>query len=336
MSASIYDVAKKSGVSIATVSRVLNNPASVREIKRNRVLEVMQELNYAPSPAAQSLALSTTGLIGLSMPAAPYSMFDSAYLLEFYHGVDIIISRSGYDVVVINENLAQSTKTDLRCYDYIRKKKLDGIIFPSVIPEEHELETLLSSDFPLVYTGKALSVSGHHVYASLQEYVKNVGLHFYAHGHRRIGFLGCSNYQNAISALCNTYPHAAFEAVFHSHYPEREEIEAAVRTLFFERGVTACFIEAINIAPAILSALQKAGLSVPGDISIATVEHVPGAAAALFLPLDAVYVPALEMGASCANTLLCLLEGRAPEKREITFHPQIIPRGSTAQLRAAP
>ena len=63
---------------------------------------------------------------------------------------------------------------------------------------------------------------------------------------------------------------------------------------------------------------------------------MPGAAAALFLPLDAVYVPALEMGASCANTLLCLLEGRAPEKREITFHPQIIPRGTTAQLRAAP
>lgn len=325
MSCSIYDIAKKSGVSIATVSRVLNNPASVREEKRNRVLDIINEMQYTPSATAQGLALNTTGMIGLSMSSAPFSMFESVYLLEFYHGVDTIFSRTPYDVVIINDTV-DSLSSCPRFNEYIRKKKVDGMIFST----DQHIEPLLKSGLPVVYAGKAQPVQSPHVYASLHLYLKDVAKYFYNHGHRNIGFLCGNNTTGLCEAIKAECPDLQFNLQMQSVFAKPEELKDHLCDLLFNKKVTALFVEMISVAPMAVSLLQQAGLSVPDDVSIVTVEHVEGAAAEFYPAIDAVYVPALEMGASCANMLLDILEGTPVQKNEVIFHPQIIQRGSTS------
>ena len=69
MSVNIYDIAKKAGVSVVTVSRVINNYPSVRPHNRAKVLEAMKELDYKPNAAARSLAKGRTGMVGLVLPS---------------------------------------------------------------------------------------------------------------------------------------------------------------------------------------------------------------------------------------------------------------------------
>lgn len=72
----IHDVAKKSGLSVVTVSRVLNNLPSVREANRQKVLKAMEELNYQPNSAARSLVRGKTGVIGMSITNFNDSFYD--------------------------------------------------------------------------------------------------------------------------------------------------------------------------------------------------------------------------------------------------------------------
>lgn len=77
MKASIFDVAKRSGLSVVTVSRVLNGAGTVRENNRQKVMDAIKELDYRPSAAARSLARGRTGIIGLIVTTLQDSFFDA-------------------------------------------------------------------------------------------------------------------------------------------------------------------------------------------------------------------------------------------------------------------
>ena len=99
MTASIYDVARRAGVSISTVSRIMNGSANVSEVKKAAVQEAMEFYQYEPNQFARGLVKQRSNLIGIYFPMASASMFESSYNLELLKGIEKVLTYQNYNMV---------------------------------------------------------------------------------------------------------------------------------------------------------------------------------------------------------------------------------------------
>jgi len=136
---SIDDVARESGVSPATVSRVINNTPSVKEENRQRVLAVIKRLKFQPSVYAQRLARGSSNVVGLVVPRYE-GVFYSFYVLELIRGIGTMCDVLKLDLLLH----LTSTESSLNL------KGVGGIIFADIIGNRQHLEYALEQDIPCV------------------------------------------------------------------------------------------------------------------------------------------------------------------------------------------
>ncbi len=150
MRATIQDVAREAGVSVATVSRAMRGMTHVAEDTRRRVLETAQRLGYAPHFGASSLAGGTTGMIGL---VAPY--FHIWYASQVLTGVEHVLSASSRDLVIF---AGDTPENRARFLDRLPSlvTRIDGLILVDFFPNEDELRALRESGLALVAVGEEL------------------------------------------------------------------------------------------------------------------------------------------------------------------------------------
>ena len=165
MNASIHDVAKRAGVSISTVSRVINNSAGVKDSKAAAVREALEYYDYQPSQFGRGLVTGSSKMIGVYSPLANGSMFENGYLLECLRGIDNVIRESDYSLLLINEaaGYEENRKAKPKFIDYVSQKRIDGLIvltIPSDGRLEGSLSAIIEEDFPVGYIGKRFSEKG--------------------------------------------------------------------------------------------------------------------------------------------------------------------------------
>lgn len=150
MRATIQDVAREAGVSVATVSRAMRGMTHVADETRRRVLETAARLGYAPHFGASALAGGTTGMIGL---VAPY--FHIWYTSQILTGVEQVLSEANRDLVIFAGNTPENRA---RFVDRVPslETRIDGLILVDFFPNEQELEVLRSSALALVAVGEEL------------------------------------------------------------------------------------------------------------------------------------------------------------------------------------
>ena len=122
----IKEVAKAAGVSVATISRVLNHPEQVQPETKNHVLEVMQQLNYQPNWFARGLNIGKTGTIALLSP----SIEDHGFL-EIVAGVETIARRKDHTVLLCNTH--GDAQEELKCLKMVLARQVDGIILAAPV-----------------------------------------------------------------------------------------------------------------------------------------------------------------------------------------------------------
>ena len=152
---SIYDVAKKAGVSIATVSRVLNSPDKVKDQKKIAVEDAIKELNYVPSESARRLAGNSSGMIGVCLP---FEAVDGSYISGFLKGAVKRLENTEYSIVLINDhNFGKDDKEPLYI-NYIQKKSIDALLMAVVTSDlkNNHLRSSLQKGFPFCYAGELL------------------------------------------------------------------------------------------------------------------------------------------------------------------------------------
>ena len=135
----IIDVARQAGVSIASVSRFLNNPSSLRKISKEKIGQVIKKLNYQPSIHAQMLAGGKLNIFGLVIPGY-VGVFYSFYALEIMRYVGAALEKEGLDLHV---NIFWEKDT-------FKDSLVDGIIFADVINNQQQLVRLLKQNKPVV------------------------------------------------------------------------------------------------------------------------------------------------------------------------------------------
>lgn len=143
----IRAVAKKAGVSVATVSRVLNHPETVSESTKKNVLLVMEQLNYIPNSLARGLALNKTNTIALLIP----NILNPKHM-EIAKGVEDVAHQKGYNTLLCNTEGKKDKEEEY--INILVNKKVDGIIFSNCLLSDVDIGDLIDQKVPLVIIGK--------------------------------------------------------------------------------------------------------------------------------------------------------------------------------------
>lgn len=325
MAVSIYDVAKRAGVSISTVSRILNNSASVSEKKVRAVQEAMQYLDYAPNQFAQGLVKQKTSLIGVYLRAGSSTIFDSTFSLQILAGIEKVLSENQYSMVLLNESSdfeEQERKTP-KYMEYLRKKKIDGLILNGVNDRE-AYEEIVEKGYPFVYIGKRYHNQGLSVYAQFEQYNYEKIHQLYNEGHRKIVFTIYKIHLNYLDEIMmrvqKEMPDAmVFPIIIPSFEKMKETFRNALQKYVIQEKFTAMCVSSMEDTRMILYLCAELNISIPDQLSFISVEHKKDDGESICPQISAFYVPAREMGIAVTKLLLDKIQGKKIKESTIEF-----------------
>ncbi len=314
MTVTMHDVARRSGVSIATVSNVLHGTAPVADGTRARVLAAIDELGYRSNEVARSLKRRTTQTLGVVIPDA-LNPFNASIARE----VERRAHRDGFAVLVAETEHDPATEADqVRA---LVGRRVDGVIFPAVTAGSAIPAELLDRGVPVV----VVSFEGNDprlgtVHVDEDAAMDRVVEHLTALGHRRVGFAHSGAHEESV----DTRPEALRRAL----------ARRGLAPVALDVGPTAVCCTNDVVAIALIDALEADGRAVPDDVSVVGFDDIP-LAAHRRIALTTVRQPAERMGQLAAEMLLtAIAEGRHAAGR-VEVETELVVRGSTGPPREA-
>lgn len=180
---SIRDVAGRAGVSIATVSHVINNTRFVREETRQLVLESIEALGYSPDATARSFKTGRKNLIAFVVPDIANAFF--ATLIE---EVETIISKKNYKLIVINTK--ETKQREIDNLKVLASGVVDGFIIASTLETYRDIANLIPQNMPMVFVDRALAGCPHDTITVTNYQAMHTGIEYLIQqGHRLIGYI---------------------------------------------------------------------------------------------------------------------------------------------------
>lgn len=337
----IQDVAKHAGVSPMTVSRVINGEKNVRETTREVVNASIRELNYAPNPAARSLASAALIRIGLL-----YSNPSSAYLSEFLVGGLEQCSLANVQLVV---EKCDDEAGYLPAVAKLVSSGIHGVVLPPPLCDLTEvLEALAGAGVPAVAVATGRPQPGASA-VRIDDYEAALSMtrHLLALGHRRIGFIKGHPNQTASAQRLQGYLEALAEAgvmkdealIAQGYFTYRSGLEASELLLDLERPPSAIFASNDDMAAATVAVAHRRGLDVPADLTVCGFDDT-ALATTIWPELTTIRQPIAEMSreavALLAEEIRARRDGAAPQERQALLPYALIRRQSDAAPRGRP
>jgi LacI family transcriptional regulator len=334
--ATIKQVAHEAGVSVATVSRVLNDTGPVAEETRRRIRETAERLRYVPHGAARSLITNQTNAIGVLLPDIHGEFFS-----EVIRGIDIASRHHGYHLLVSSSH---GNRGELEAVLRSTRGRVDGLIVMSPDLDAQTLKGNLPETLPIV----TLNDGGARApFDSIS--VDNFGgaqamtRHLLALGHTRVAFIkgppknidAAERLRGYRDAMRSAPAGWSAELEVNGGFTEETGYEAGVRTLALAPRPTAVFAGNDAMAIGVLSALRDARVSVPGEIALAGFDDIP-ISRFISPPLTTVKVCIAELGTRATDWLLRAIQAgpRRPRHHEI-LPTTLVVRNSCGGARPA-
>ncbi|NRF65766.1 LacI family DNA-binding transcriptional regulator [Aquincola sp. S2] len=326
-------VALRSGVSPATVSRILNGTAVVSDEKRAAVDLAIAELGFVPNPIARGLAGGRTLSAGVITQA-----IDSPFYGVALRGIEEVLDKAGYIPLFVSGHW--NADEEKRCIEVLRSRRVDGLIVLTGRLGDAELGKVAKT-LPTVITGRVLKAPGLY---SLQfddfEGARLATEHLLSLGHRRIAFIAgdpvhpdanerLRGYRSALQAAGVRFKSSL---VLQGSFIEESGRAAVQRLLASGEAFSAIFAANDQMAFGAALALYEEGLRVPDDVSVVGFDDLAGATHSI-PPLTTIQQSGLEMGRLAAASLLELLAGELPKAQ--LPKPQLIVRASTRPIAPA-
>lgn len=339
----IREVAKLSGVSVSTVSRVFNGYGDVSAATKERVMATARSLDYAPSAAARTLVRRRSQLIGVVLftgnehPDIGHPFFQNV-LVGLKHG----IGSRGYDVLLFATEQPDSSSAGAHAYlRRARHHHVDGIVLMGVDHRDPEVLRLLDADIPVI--GVDLDVSGPRASYVSSDNVGGARIavrHLYELGHRRIATIAgpedtkpgadrLLGFRAELQALGLESPQGYEQAGdFYS-----ESGEAATRALLaLPEPPTAVFAAADLMAVGAIKAAREAGVDVPRDLAVVGFDDIQ--LASLLEPsLTTVRQDSVGLGQATARALLEQIENPEATPAALTLPVELVVRTSSGGAR---
>jgi LacI family transcriptional regulator len=334
----IDDVAKTAGVSIKTVSRVVNSEPNVRETTRQRVQQAINQLNYRPDKSARSLKSRRSYLVGLVYDdPSIYDIPSSGYVIKIQQGVLSVCKRMHYEMVIHpcnyrDPDIARELKS------LVKYSRLDGVVVaPPLSGMATVVEAFKSVNCPVINISPGPDSNGaERIETNDRAASRDMTNYLISLGHRRIAFIDGHEDHDALKQRVHGYRDALKENGLDCDESLIRRGDNSIRSgdlcaeslLRQEPRPTAVFACNDDMAAGVLRTAQRLGLEVPRDLSIAGFDDVP-LAQQTYPALTTVRQPLVRMAALAAERLLQEI-GSVPNESDVSVvDAELVIRAST-------
>ncbi|MCZ1010555.1 LacI family DNA-binding transcriptional regulator [Streptomyces lydicus] len=330
------DVARRAGVSVATVSHVLNDTRPVRPGTRAAVLGAIDELGYTPNTLARSLVTSRTRSIGLAVSA-----ISNPYFTEILQGVEARALEAGYSLLITDPH--DDPRHERKVVQLLHERRVDGMIVAPSAEPAGMVEYLARREVPTVFLDRLVGDDHDQVCAENAGPVRQLVGHLAESGHTRIGLVAglpglsttterVQGYREGLRA--HGLPFAP--ELLAGGNSEAAGAEVATRRLLAAPEPPTALITANNaMTIGTLRALRELGLEVPRDIALACFDDFSWAD--LFTPrLTAIAQPSKDIGAAAVRLLLERLAQPDRPPRTVRLPCTLVHRTSCGCAETAP
>lgn len=331
MAASIRDVARLAGVSVGTVSNVLNRPGIVTPATVARVTDAIEALGFVRNDAARQLRAGRSRSFGLIVPDARNPFF-----MDVAHGAQSRALDDGYTVLMGGSDDASEREQTL--LELFESQRVAGLLISPVRTELSRLRELRRSGIPVVLVDRGSSdPSISSVSVDDIEGGRIAARHLIGLGRRRIAFVGgpldfeqVADRLSGARSVVDRHPSVSLEVLPTDamSVPEGRRIGVRIAQMDAARRPDAVFAANDLLAMGVLQALVMAGsLSVPEDMALIGYDDIAFASVAV-VPITSVRQPAAEIGAKAVDLLL--QDTRSGTGEQIVFQPRLVVRASTS------
>ena len=269
--ATMEDVARRAGVSVTTVSHVLNGTRKVQPETERLVKAAMKEAGYTPNVLARALAQSRTNTLGVAMSAVSNHYFNNVV-----RAIESESERHG--LMIFLSDTRDDAEHELRIVQALHQRRVDGIILASAADEERKVfRYLQNSKLPVVLIDRLMSENVDQVGVENIKPMSELVIHLANHGHRRIGFLS----GHAGLSTSSERQHGYMQGLCHAGLPfdpdlimgggsDIEPARAAVHSLLSLPAAPTAIISGNNLMTiGAMRAFRDLNLDVPKDIALA-------------------------------------------------------------------
>lgn len=268
-SVTIYTVAREARVSMATVSRVVNGNPNVKPETRQKVLDVIKQLNYRPNAVARGLASKKTTTVGVVIPN-----ITDPYFAELALGIDDVASMYKYNIILTNSD--SDDEKILKVVRSLLAKQVDGLIFMGHDVSDDLRNEFESTNTPVVVAGSVVNDDAlPSVRINYQAAAKEATEFLLKHGDQQVAYItGPLRYSINGEDRLNGYK----EALANNNVPFNEslviETDGSYQAGYakaqevIEKGLKAAYVTDDSLAAGLLNGLTDAGISVPDDFEL--------------------------------------------------------------------
>jgi len=327
--ATIIDVARRAGVSYATVSRVINNEAYVKAETRQRVLQALIDLDYVANRQARSLRGGRTHMIGLLVRD-----LGTGYIGEIIRGIDLELGERQYDLLLYTTHGRGQRESDYVAT--LTRGMVDGLLLVLPRTPEDYLAKLRQTHFPHVLIDhQGIDMAGPAVGATNWQGGYDGTAYLVALGHQRIGFitgdltLGCAVERRAgyQAALCHHGLPSEPSLIVEGDFSQTAGYNGTKSLLALQKPPSAIFASNDAMAFGVMEAAREQGLRIPEDLSIVGFDDIPQAKS--FHPaLTTVHQPLEAMGRVATQMLFGYLADPSRAEERIELPTQLVIRNS--------
>lgn len=332
----IFDVAKLAGVSIKTVSRVVNNEPNVQDKTRRKVEEAIAQLGYRPNASARGLSAKRSYVIGL-LYENPHEF---SYVKDVLNGALAECEAHGYSLV-----LRPLTLPDDGLIENMRRfalqTRMDGMILPPPLCDIEQLGDLLKDlDIPCARLAPRTDIDATiTVYSNDEEASFELTSQLISMGHHKVAFIKghpdhraseerLSGYKRALSSNSITYNRSY---VRQGYFDFESGQAAAHKLLALDEPPTAILASNDDMAVGVLYEAHEKGLAIPGQLSVAGFDDTP-IAQRIWPPLTTIRQPIMEMTRAAVQRLIATLDRQSLDATSDTFTCEMVLRQSTGAL----
>jgi len=333
----ITEIAKMAGVSIGTVSSVLNNKSNVSKKTRKKIQDLIKKHDYHPSRLAKNLALKSSNLIGAIIMEQHFSM-DEPFYTKIYLSAIVETDKQNKHLLLSLVREKDCQNDDIQLPNFVNDKTIAGIITMGDIPIQY-LKELANKKIPMAVVDyyspdlenanfimannymagyiatKHLADLGHKKIACIADMCDHPSIEERIRGYEKI--LQENNIQLPEALLCRSQ----------TYHPHNYGYEVGVKIAKKEIDVTAVFATNDSMAIGCIEALTENGIKVPEDVAIVGCDDI--AAASQITPkLTTIRIPIKEMGVKAVNKLIASIDEKDHIPQMTTLPVKLIVRGS--------
>lgn len=324
--ATIQDVARTAGVSVSTVSRVLNGKVDVARETQDRILSVIDELGYTSNLAARSMRSFKKNLLGLIMPDIAYP-----YAMEIMKGVNQAIAESEFDLLVYTTGDVRKSgraSHEQKYVSLLNNSLTDGVII--VAPVASEFQT----DAPIVSIDPVLSRPNYpSVHATNYQGAVDAMEYLISLGHKRIGYIGgraeLESANRRLRGYRDTLEKAGIpieeELITSGDYTTEMGVKCAQQLLALPNPPTAIFASNDQAAMGVFQVAEVIGLHIPEDLSVVGFDNIPESK---YMGLTTIDQFISKMGFVATQMLIRLINGQPLEELTYRMKTRLVIRSS--------